>query len=114
MVSTVEARKKKWLLIFQVGGYIAIMIYSTLFVPVKASIGETDPDTAYGYCALWELSLPDRPPQRSDSATSPPLTLKINVTAWVLQDLFFTLVFIILLIRTLRRFRPRRPAGNAR
>jgi hypothetical protein len=112
MISTVKAKKKKWFLIFLAGGYIVLMVDSILFVPVKASIGETDPDTVYGYCALWEFYLTDQSFQRDDSASSPPLTLKINITAWVLQYLFFTLVFITLLIRTLKHFNKRQSSPH--
>lgn len=98
-----KKKKKKLVLSLIIGIYITVMVYSFLFVPVKASTGEKYPETVYGYYPLWKLnqttqSFRDPPP-------SVPITLKLNITAWVLQLMFITLVFISLLLRTLKHFR---------
>ena len=79
------------------------MVYSFLFVPVKASIGEKYPETVYGYYPIWTLSQSTQSFQ--DSPLDVPITLKLNFTAWVLQLMFITLVFISLLLKTLKHFK---------
>jgi hypothetical protein len=97
--------KKKMTIGVIVGVYIALVICASLFVPVIASIGTEDPDMVYGYYPLWEVS------QSSHSSPGPaeelPITVKINITAWIIQYVFLTLVFVSLLLRTLKHFRER-------
>jgi hypothetical protein len=103
MTPAEKKKKKKPLLFLMIGIYITVMVYSFLFVPVKASIGEKDPEIAYGYYPLWKLV--QSTPSFQDSPPEDPITLKLNITAWVLQLIFITLVFISLLLRTLKHLR---------
>jgi hypothetical protein len=96
-------KKKKLVLSLIIGIYITAMVYSFLLVPVKASIGEEYPDTAYGYYPIWKLNQTTQSFQ--DSPPDVPITLKLNITALVLQLMCITLVFISLLLRTLKHFR---------
>ena len=89
-MTQIEKKKKK-------------LVYSFLFVPVKASIGDRDPETVYGYYPIWKLSQSAQ--SFLDSPPDIPLTLKLNITAWMLQLMFITLVFISLLLRTLKHFK---------
>ncbi|UCH94588.1 MAG: hypothetical protein JSV88_30570 [Candidatus Aminicenantes bacterium] len=103
MMLVEKKKKKKVILTLIVGPYIAAMIYSSLVVPVIASVGCQDADTAYGYYPIWKI-IPSTP-SKPNSAAEVPITLKLNVTAWVLQYVFITVVFISLLLRTLKHFR---------
>ena len=80
-----------------IGMYIGVMLFTSLYVPVKASIRveENDTYTEYGYYPVWRI--------REAAAENPGMSISINVTAWVIQYVFITLVFIILLSRTLRK-----------
>lgn len=80
-----------------IGMYIAVMVVTSLYVPVKASIQVEEGDTymEYGYYPVWKI--------REAAAENPGMSISINVTAWVIQYVFITLVFIILLFRTLRK-----------
>ncbi len=88
------------------GMYIAAMVFTSLYVPVKASVrleGEAeDTYTEYGYYPVWEI--------REAKAENPGMEVSINITAWVIQYLFITLVFIFLFLRARRR--GRRPSFN--
>ena len=103
MAQLEKKKKKKLVLSLIIGIYITAMVYSFLLVPVKASIGDKYPETVYGYYPLWKLSQSAQSFQ--DPPPSVPITLKLNITAWVLQLMFITLVFISLLLRTLKHFR---------
>lgn len=98
-----KKKKKKPVLSLIIGIYITLMVYSFLFVPVKASIGDKYPETAYGYYPIWKLNQSTQSLQASPRDA--PITLKLNITAWVLQLMFITLVFISLLLRTLKHFK---------
>jgi hypothetical protein len=98
-----KKQKKKLVLSLIIGIYISIMVYSFLFVPVKASIGDQYPETVYGYYPIWKLNQSTQ--SFRDSLPDAPITLKLNITAWVLQLMFITLVFISLLLRTLKHFK---------
>jgi hypothetical protein len=103
MTQVEKKQKKKLVLSLIIGIYITVMVFSFLFVPVKASIGDKYPETVYGYYPIWKLC------QSTQSFQGPPpdvpITLKLNITAWVLQLMFITLVFISLLLRALKHFR---------
>ena len=79
------------------------MIFSLLYVPVKGIIGDKSPESVYGYYPIWELIQFE--PSSRDSSPDIPITLGLNVTAWVLQLAFITLVFLSLLLRALKHFR---------
>ena len=98
-----KKKKKKLVLSVIIGIYIIVMVYSVLFVPVKASIDNKDAETVYGYYPIWELSQSTQ--SRHESPANIPITLKLNITAWLLQLMFITLVFISLLLRTLKHFK---------
>lgn len=80
-----------------IGMYMAVMVFTSLYVPVKASIQVEEEDTymEYGYYPVWKI--------REAAAGNPGLVISINITAWVIQYVFITLVFIILVFRTLRK-----------
>lgn len=103
MIQLEKNKKKKIALSVIIGIYIIVIVYSFLVVPVKASIEDKDPETVYGYYPIWKLS------QATQSLHEPqpdiPLTLKLNITAWLLQLMFITLVFISLMLRTLKHFK---------
>lgn len=84
-----------------IGMYIAVIVFTSLYVPVKASIRVEEEDTymEYGYYPVWKI--------REAAAENPGLDISINITAWVIQYVFITLVFIILLFRTLRKSKNR-------
>lgn len=84
-----------------IGMYIAVIVFTSLYVPVKASIQVEEEDTymEYGYYPVWKI--------REAAAENPGLDISINITAWVIQYVFITLVFIILLFRTLRKSKNR-------
>jgi hypothetical protein len=103
MTQAARKKKKKPVLSLIIGIYITVMIYSFLFVPVKASIGDKDPEPVYGYYPIWKLS--QSPQSFPGSPPGVTITLKLNITAWVLQSMFITLVFISLLLRALKHFR---------
>ena len=98
-----QLKKKKLVLSVIIGIYIIVMVYSFLFVPVKASLDNKDAETVYGYYPIWKLSQSVQSLHESPPAI--PITLKINITAWLLQLVFITLVFISLLLRTLKHFK---------
>ncbi len=98
-----KKKKKKLVLSLIIGIYITAVVYSFLLVPVKASVGEKYPETVYGYYPLWKLNQTTQSFQ--DSAPDVPISLKLNITAWVLQLIFITVVFISLFLRTLKHFR---------
>jgi hypothetical protein len=89
--------KKKVTLMITIGMYIAVIVFTSLYVPVKASIQVEEGDTyiEYGYYPVWKI--------RGAAAENPGLVISINITAWVIQYVFITLVFIFLLARTLRK-----------
>jgi hypothetical protein len=103
MTQPEKKKKKKLVLSLIIGIYITVMIYSFLYVPVKASINDKDPETIYGYFPIWKLSQSPQSVPGSPSQAS--ITLELNIIAWVLQMMFFTLVFITLLWRTLKHFK---------
>lgn len=103
MTQAEKKKKKKLVLSLIIGIYITVMIYSFLYVPVKASIDNKDHETIYGYFPIWKLSQSTQSSQGSPPHV--PITLELNITAWVLQLMFFTLVFITLLWRTLKHFK---------
>jgi len=92
-----------------IGIYIIVMVYSFLFVPVKASIDNKDAETVYGYYPIWELSQSTQSVHESPPDI-PPITLKLNITAWLVQLMFISLVFISLLLRTLKHFKEHQEA----
>lgn len=98
-----KKKKKKLVLSLIIGIYITAVVYSFLLVPVKASIGEEYPETVYGYYPIWKLNQTTQSFQ--DSPPDVPITLEVNVTALVLQLMFITVVFISLLLKTLKHFR---------
>jgi flagellar basal body-associated protein FliL len=103
MPQAAKKKKKKLVLSLIIGIYITVIVYSFLFVPVKASIGDKYPETVYGYYPIFKLSQSTQ--SFHESSPDVPITLKLNITAWVLQMMFITLVFISLLLRTLKHFR---------
>jgi hypothetical protein len=103
MTQAEKKKKKKLVLSLIIGIYITVMICSFLYVPVKASIANKDHETIYGYFPIWKLNQSTQSSQGSPPHV--PITLELNITAWVLQLMFFTLVFITLLWRTLKHFR---------
>jgi hypothetical protein len=103
-----QLEKKKLVLSVIIGIYITVMVYSFLFVPVKASIDNKDAETVYGYYPIWKLSQSMQ--SLHESPPDIPLTLKLNITAWVLQLVFINLVFISLLLRTLKHFKEHQEA----
>lgn len=98
-----KKKKKKLIVLLLVGVYIAVIVCCFLFVPVKATIGDKHPETVYGYSPVWELSQSTQ--SSPDSSRDIPVTLKLNIIAWILQLIFITLVFISLLFKTLRYFK---------
>jgi hypothetical protein len=103
MTQLEKKKKKKLVLTVIIGIYITIMVYSFLFVPVKASIDNKEAETIYGYYPIWKLSQSVQ--SLHESPPDIPITLKLNITAWLLQLIFINLVFISLLLRTLKHFR---------
>jgi hypothetical protein len=103
MTQAEKKKKKKLALSLIIGIYITVMICSFLYVPVKASIDDEDPESIYGYFPIWKLSQSPQSVPGSPSQAS--ITLKLNITSWVVQLMFFTLVFIALLWRTLKHFK---------
>lgn len=91
--------KKKVALLITIGMYIAVIVFTSLYVPVKASILVEEEDTyvEYGYYPVWKI--------REAAVENPGLDISINKTAWIMQYVFITLVFIILLFRILRKSR---------
>jgi hypothetical protein len=91
-----KMNKKKVALIITIGTYIAVMVSTSLYVPVKASIRVEEEDTyvEYGYYPVWKI--------REAKVENPALEVSINITAWVIQYVFITLVFIFLLLRVVR------------
>jgi hypothetical protein len=89
--------KKKVALLITIGLYIAVIVFASLYVPVKASIRVEEGDTymEYGYYPVWKI--------REAAAENPGMDISINITAWVIQYVFITLVFILLLSRMLRK-----------
>lgn len=89
--------KKKVSLMITIGMYIGVMVFTSLYVPVKASIRVEKNDTymEYGYYPVWRI--------REAAAENPGMSVSINVTAWAVQYMFITLVFIVLLSRALRK-----------
>jgi hypothetical protein len=91
------------------------MISATLYVPVKANISngtKDDPDayTELGYYPLWEIKNEPEPTSHSATPQAQPgsgtvIRVRINVTAWVIQYIAITLVFLSLLIRTRNYFK---------
>jgi hypothetical protein len=91
--------KKKVALMITIGMYIAVIVFTSLYVPVKAFIQVKGEDTymEYGYYPVWKI--------RGAAVENPGLDISINITAWIIQYMFITLVFIILLFRTLRKYK---------
>ena len=98
-------KKKRRLLTVVVGSYIFLLIYSSLFVPVKAQIGNDEADADYGYYPVWALSEPPTQVSTDKGNADLPLTIRFNFLAWALQTLFITLVFIVLLTRIILHYR---------
>lgn len=86
-------KKKKLALWIIFAVYIAVIIYTSICVPVKAEFAPGDGEVykEYGYCFLWSIN-ENRYEFRGVGVT-------INVTAWVAQYIFITLVFFSLMFQ---------------
>jgi hypothetical protein len=105
--------KKTFSYIAIINIYIVLMVFASFYVPIKAVIsygGEDDPDayTQLGYYPIWEIKKKSHEEQEqvsSNPVSGPEIDIRINVTAWVIQYIAITLIFLSMLYRNWRRFR---------
>ena len=99
-------KRKRMILTVIIVGYIGVITYTTLFVPVKASmaVGNGETYREYGYYPLWEINNSLKQGQEGEA-----VSLTINVTAWVIQNIFITLVFISLFYSVSRHYQAAGP-----
>lgn len=101
---------KKWVFRLIVAGYIVSIIAATMFVPVKAMVshnqpGQSDADAMedMGYYPIWQVL------GKKDTGIQPEPGLHVNITlnhtAWIIQYIFFTLMFISLYYQAHRHYR---------
>jgi hypothetical protein len=85
--------------------YLAAMLYTSLYVPVKATLFMHDGEVyeEYGYYPLWGISIEDDTNHRDENIRN--LTVGINTTAWAIQYAFITLAFLSITFRTLRYYK---------
>jgi hypothetical protein len=103
-------KKKKIILTLIVCAYIIIISGATLFVPVKATVhkGDTDDPDAdameeMGYYPIWEVLGKNATAVQKDSGLR--VTIILNTTAWIIQYVFLTLLFVSMLYQTHRYFK---------
>lgn len=91
--------KKKLTFGIIIGVYIVLMAYSSVFVPVKAEFtpGDGNVYKEHGYNYIWGIS--------DAEEESPGLRVSLNVTAWVVQYIFVTLIFASLLFQARKHFK---------
>lgn len=99
-----ELVNKKNLLRLITGLYITVMVFTTFYVPVKASlkISEDETFTEYGYYLIWEVL--------REHGAKTKIKISLNLIAWILQYMFLTLVFISMYIRTVRHYKKKEGA----
>jgi len=96
---------KKKIITYLITVYIFLIIYSFLFPPVKATLGDDCIEAGYGYYPIWELNSNASKIELAKSAddSAPKITIQLNYLALIIQSIFITLVFLTLIIRALRR-----------
>ncbi len=101
-----SAIKKKILLISIVCLYGVVLICATLYVPVKATILDGDNSyTELGYYPIWEIGkYNSNPPGNQGEDPGPGITMRLNITAWIIQYIFISAVFASLFYRTRKHF----------
>ena len=94
-----ELSKKKLASLVIIGLYIAVMLYASVFVPVKAEFAPGDGDvyTEHGYRYIWSIG--------SAEYESRGIGVSLNVRAWVVQYVFITLIFASLLFHARKHFK---------
>jgi hypothetical protein len=101
-------KKEKTALKIIAAVYTVAMIFATLYVPVKAVIGNgQDIHTELGYYTLWDVlsqSSPSSHPGKDTGAESR-MVVTLNITAWIIQYIFITAVFGSMYYRVRRHFR---------